>query len=428
MATVRRWVFPLSVLSFCLLHKTGSVQRAIWNTKLAHVRNLFDGGTNEDEEDEALAVVLGAESYPEIAFMVNSLGWDALDDDLDEHDLTEIAGRISVLRNRPEHLPAAVIRGLALDPNELAKGQADKNAAAIAGRVRDLGRFGRQALADQLVSATFRRDLLDSQARLGLRDLQTHARDLRLVLDELGNQVPARSAELRALSWDVLYTDLICAQLERASYRLLLRILPDIVDPTLPTVRRQALFDTLKGRDGEIRALQDYIEILGNAKQRADADRFMDARQVFMDAFSPDPPTPTVIQQVAAFFNAVVDEILALREAVLNFSQDLLDSLNLSHLTGEDSDDKCREASGTLGGNGHLALLASRRKSELIFRMEEDNCDDDDEHEILRVLRTAKQHSIAEFAQLVAAQGWESLDFSFDGSEYAELETLLSEW
>ena len=60
--------------------------------------------------------------------------------------------------------------------------------------------------------------------------------------------------------------------------------------------------------------------------------------------------------------------------------------------------------------------------------MEEGNCDDDDEQAILQVLTDSKARSIAEFAQLINAQGWESLSFSFDGQEYDDLEKLLSKW
>ncbi|HQR52088.1 MAG TPA: hypothetical protein PLZ79_02380 [Burkholderiales bacterium] len=74
------------------------------------------------------------------------------------------------------------------------------------------------------------------------------------------------------------------------------------------------------------------------------------------------------------------------------------------------------------------AVLPSRWKAALIHMMEEGNCDDDDEQAILLLLTDTKARSIAEFAQLVGMQGWESLSFSFDGQEYDDLELLLSKW
>jgi hypothetical protein len=145
-----------------------------------------------------------------------------------------------------------------------------------------------------------------------------------------------------------------------------------------------------------------------------------------MDNFTPAPPTPGTIQAVAAFFDSVASEIVGLRADVAAFGQGLIDALTLEHLLGSDSDDKSREAVGALGAR--RAVLPSRWKAALIHMMEEGNCDDDDEQAILLLLTDTKARSIAEFAQLVGMQGWESLSFSFDGQEYDDLELLLSKW
>lgn len=429
MANVKPWaktalgapVTPASVRIFCGVHNTKSVTRAIWDKKMDIVEDLFDGGTDEDDEDKALSIILNAESYGEIAFMANRLGWDALDDDLDEGDLTKIAGRISALRNRREHLADKVIRGLALNPDTLGG-----NNDAITKRVQGLGDFGRHKLADALIDG--RAPLLASVAAFALRGLPTHALELRAAIDILAGMTPDRAAELRALSWDVLYDDRIGAQLAGARYRLLLQTLPDMADPTLPAARRKALFDSLNRRENDLLAMQQYIDVMGTLEQRADVGRFMDARRVFMDNFSTNPPTPSLIQQLAAFFDAIADEIAELRAAVLQTAQQIIDGLTLGHLTDAESDDKARQVVSVLGGSGRLANLPFIRKADLIFRMEEGNCDDDDEAAILRVLETSKDRSVAEFTQLVNAQGWESLDFSFDGQEYSKLESLLSHY
>jgi hypothetical protein len=51
---------------------------------------------------------------------------------------------------------------------------------------------------------------------------------------------------------------------------------------------------------------------------------------------------------------------------------------------------------------------------------------DDDEDSILRILKTSKSRSRAEFCQLVSGAGWKQLDSSFDGQQYDDLQALFS--
>jgi len=74
----------------------------------------------------------------------------------------------------------------------------------------------------------------------------------------------------------------------------------------------------------------------------------------------------------------------------------------------------------------HIAFLPFAYKVPLIGDMLKGSTDDDDEQAILRILRTSKSRSRAEYCQLVASAGWEQFDSSFDGSEYGDLETLFS--
>jgi hypothetical protein len=424
MVSVKAELFGLnSLLAYASL-RDKSITRAIWEFHVDAVNNLFSGGTDEEDEDTALAIIMKSESYEELAFMVNKLTWDVLDDELDEANNTKIAARLSTLRDRREHAVDAVFRGLVLNPETFTQSQSGAVDQSIHDRVTVLGGFCRITFANDLIAR--RVPLLNSIALFALRGLPTRSREFIFLLDDLAGRLPAQAPDLRALRWDAFYDNRVCVQLEQARYGVLIATLPDMVDPNLPLDQRRALFDTLNRRDAELRAMQDFVNVLGTVKQQTDVALFMDARQLFLDNFTPNPPTPTVIQGVAAFFNSAASDIAALRADVANATQGVINALSLGHLTEAEKDDKSREVVGALGGR--RAVLPFKWKASLIAMMEEGNCDDDDEQAILQVLTDSKARSIAEFAQLIAAQGWESLSFSFDGQESDDLELLLSEW
>jgi hypothetical protein len=414
---------PISLLSWAK-GRDKSVTRAIWEDRVGAVKNFFSGGTDEEDEDKALHIIMKSVSYAGLAFKVNKLTWDVLDDELDEKDNTEIAARLSTLRDRKEHAIDMVFRGLALNPENFPQSQSADVEQAIRDRVTFLGGPGRLSFANDLIAR--RRQLLFSIGLFALRALPTRSHEFTVLLDDLSLRLPAQAPELQALRWEAFYDNRVCVQLERARYRVLMTTLPDMIDPSLPAEQRRAILDTLNRRDGEFRAMQSYINVLGTVQQRTDVERFMDARQLFMENFTPNPPTPTVIQTIAAFFNSVASEISALRADVANATQGLINSLDLGHLTESEKDDKSREVVGVLGER--RPILPFQWKALLIRMMEEGNSDDDDEQAILQILTDSKARSIAEFAQLIAAQGWESLSFSFDGQESDDLEKLLSEW
>jgi hypothetical protein len=414
---------PISLLSWAK-GRDKSVTRAIWEDHVGAVKNFFSGGTEEEDEDKALSIIMESESYAELAFMVNKLTWDVLDDELDEHDNTQIAARLSTLRDRDEHAIDTVLRRLALNPGTFAQSQFVDVDQSIHDRVTFLGGPGRLTFAKDLIAR--RVPLLNSIALFALRSLPTRSREFTVLLVDLASRLPAQALGLRALRWDAFYDNLVCVQLAEARYRLLMATLPDMVDPNRPPEQRRALFDTLNRRDAEFRAMQSFINVLGTVQQRTDVERFMDARQLFMDNFTPAPPTPTVIQTIAAFFSSLASEISGLRADVANATQGMINSLTLGDLTDAEKDDKSREAVGVLGQR--RAVLPFQWKALLIRMMEEGNCDDDDEQAILQILTDSKARSIAEFAQLIAAQNWETLSFSFDGQEYEDLEKLLSKW
>ncbi|HQR52089.1 MAG TPA: hypothetical protein PLZ79_02385 [Burkholderiales bacterium] len=309
----------MSVLSWAKGHDK-SVVSGIWRRQVGAIQEMFSGGTDEALEDKALKILLKAGSYAELAFMVNRLTWDVLDDELDEQDNTQIAERLSVLRDPVEHTVDGVFRGLSLSPGSFPDIPVATITQSIHQRLGFLGDLGRMRLANDLLAR--RVPLLNAIALFALRDMPTRSRELVILLDDLASHTPALHSSLSSLRWEAFYENLICVQLEQARYRLLVATLPDMMDPNLPAERRLALFDTLNRRDDEFRAMQTFIGVLGTVEQRTAVDRFMDARQLFMDNFTPAPPTPGTIQAVAAFFDSVASEIVGLRADVATFAQD----------------------------------------------------------------------------------------------------------
>jgi hypothetical protein len=363
-------------------------------------------------------------SYEGLAYAINHLTWQWLKDFLDQTHLNKIVARLRKLRDIKEHAIDNVFRALALNPASFDQTQAADVDQAIRARVTNLGGPGHLTFADGLLDR--RGSLLNAIALFALRDLGTHMREFRVLLDDLATRLPARAPDLLSFSWNAFYDDLLCSRLESGRYRLLLTTLPDMVDPNLSAERRTALFDTLRRRDAELRAMQDFVTVMGTVQQRTDVERFMDGMRVFLDTFTPAPPTPNILQTIAAFFNSVASEINGLRLDVVNAAQGMIDSLTLGHLTGSEEDDKSREVVGLL--SDRVSVLPFQFKAAMIRMMEEGNCADDDERAILEVLTHSKARSIAEFAQLIDAQGWGSLDFSLDWEEHDRLMQLFSKF
>jgi len=94
-----------------------SVREAIWHHKLRAINQLFLGSTSEEEEDQALALMLSAESGDEMAFLINNVTWDGLDDDLDEPDLDQILRHASLLLERRDFIAIRFLRrAFGVDP------------------------------------------------------------------------------------------------------------------------------------------------------------------------------------------------------------------------------------------------------------------------------------------------------------------------
>lgn len=102
-----------------------------------------------------------------------------------------------------------------------------------------------------------------------------------------------------------------------------------------------------------------------------------------------------------------------------------IENISAQQLLGTKEDDEARAAVNSMSAQGLLAILPSQYKIELMNRMLDGAVGDEDEDAILTTLRDTKTRSPAEFLQLGASATWETLDSSFDGEQYDQLELLF---
>jgi hypothetical protein len=414
-----------SVTAFVRAAGGKSVRQAVWRHKLAKVRDLFDGGTSEEQEDEALAWILSAESGDEAAFFVNNLSWDAMDDDLDEPDLDQVLGHTSRLLERRDYPVILLLRRVfAVDPWTL-PGMPFNQLTAIA---QGLPAFVRQPLANELVA--LRDPLLNGAMLTALRGRPTLVRELRVVVDVLSAAGHSPN-QLTPLSWELQYTDMIGTQLARGEVRVLIQRLPDLVNAQVPggAVQRNALFDMLRRWDREFVALDELVKVLGSASQKTDMRRFLDMRRLFMDNFPAINAPPNVIQAAIQAIVAAITGVGATFQDLVEAIQRIADAmgdLSVPSLFGTDSDALAVNTVNILTGQNVLQLLPTVYKSELVNRLLDGAVEDEEEQAILNVLRTSKGRSTADFAQIAAQATWEKLYNSFDGQEYDDLEGMFT--
>jgi hypothetical protein len=397
------------------------------------IDDLFSGGTSEEEEDEALNLLLGCSRADDLIDLVNKLTWDRLDDELDESDLTQIMDRLKVLLDRRDYLIGFLLRWFFLVENErLPSMDSVNNLIPFAtSRTTEV----RHSVADQ--SLNQRDAVLDGLALMALRGLPTFVGEFKLILDTAAGSELYRTAELQRLSWEVFYTDLICTQLARGEYHLLQKTLTDLFnDQQFPfPVRNVALFNMLRQWDRHFVAMERLISILGSERQKADVRRYMETRKLFMDNFPvlqqpPAPPTGflAAIQQAIQSITTTLTGVAGTFQDLVGAVQAIvttIDNISAPDLLGANDDDMARAAVNTMSTQGLLSILPALYKVELINKMLDGPTLDEDENAILTILRETKTRSPAEFLQLTASATWEALDTDFNGEQYDQLEALF---
>jgi hypothetical protein len=237
---------------------------------------------------------------------------------------------------------------------------------------------------------------------------------------------------MKQFGWQVYYTSAVGEELAKGGYAALFTLLPDLVDPDVKggNEQRVALYETLRKLDPEIRAMEDFIMTAGNPTQKAQMETCMSAYHEFMRDFDPDLPPETLLQSVLRRFGKSVADVRAYFQQLISAAgvavANLDDTFNLKNLLTDDRDKVAREITKRLLAEG-LQELPTSKKVKLINELLDGFTESDDEQCILDILRATKARNKDEFYQIIAAVGYEKLDFSIDWEENDELKRLMNE-
>lgn len=393
------------------------------------VKGLFDGDTGEGEEDAAMQILRGA-GPEDLKWVVGSVGWDELEDELDGGDLTEIN---ALMARPPETQTGEVFGDMGLtdadfDPKSglewaefEARVQAYLNGLSPDER-KDLFRYFEDHKKDLL------KEIADAQ-RSGQPSKAHH---LKRVLEMLADMTtdPAEKSRLRQLAFEVQYTRDISENLRTGDYAQLLNYLPVLADPNASPEERTAVFETLRRQRDELRAMEAIVDEVGTPSQKAQMQRFMNTYDAFMDGFNPKLPPQDFLQQVLQKLGEIPGDVKAefqeLKSAIDSMVKELRESLTIDHMLGSDLDDKAEDLVGSLLSKGLLDDAPTDVKVKLIQALNDGPTGDAQEQRILDILRETKQRDPAEFYQIIAAVGWEELDSNVDGEEWDTLMKLMN--
>jgi hypothetical protein len=402
-------------------------RQEIWDAKLKEVEELFDGGTLENDEDQALAILLSAESSKELIFYINALTWSELDDELDEPDLDRIADHLSTLIDRESYLIYVLLSQYVGNPKTLHKMRPESISNIIIAMSAGL----RQEFIDEVLAKNDA--ILNGMAFMTLRGggrQTTYFEEFRTVL-ELLRTGQYRSNELFQILWEVFYVEQICDQLAAGAYPSLLSSLTDLVNPNLPDMRRIAFREALRRLEDEFSAMGALIEVIGNESDKRSMTIYKDRRRLFLDNFPLQLQQPNVLQQaiqaILSQINGVIGGFEELSSAVQDIARGIA-NFSFSQLFGTNEDDIAVNLTNALSENT-LVLLPFNYKLKLINSMFGsglfDAAEDEEEQATLKILKTSKQRSVAEFLELVIGVTWERLDNNFDGQEHNDLVKLF---
>ncbi|MDQ3548029.1 MAG: hypothetical protein M3439_04335 [Chloroflexota bacterium] len=394
------------------------------------VKDLFDGATSEDDEDEALAMLLAATTSQILGGTINCVEWTEMDDELDEPDLDAVMRRMEELLDHEQYLVRRVLRRVYLrDPTAVVAMTPTERSATI----NAISVFFLQFQFQELIAR--RVELLTSIGWLSLRNRQPTWSTL-LTDIMRAPQNPITDPAFQILRWEIHYTTIICDTLGSGNISLLMVGLSDMANPLLPPAQRSALLSMLLMWEPELRAMATLLVASGSAVQSAQMNRFMAARQIFLDSIPNPavPPAPGALDALLAALAGIMTAVNNLATAFDNISQTLanaaaaLGNITFSlDLFGSNENEVARNTTNMLSGSGVLARIPFYCKLEPIQAMLDNTWTEDEEEDaILLILKATKGRSVAEFAQLSHSATWEKLYTSIDGTQYNTLEGLYT--
>lgn len=387
------------------------------------VKNLFRGGTSEADEDRALELIL---SIPRARQMINSLNaitWDALDDELDEADLTQIIRRAQDLLDTRDYVVGSLLKYYFL-------ADLDEVVSFPAVRLSTPPSYGFAADYGQDVLARSS-EITAGLGRRALRGIPTGIIEFRTVLQVISQTLPRKADDLATLSWNAFYTEQICSQLAAGRYKLLLQMLPEMFKNggDFPSQRGPALFNMLRQWDSAFEAMRVVIDEIGTVEQKASMARFMDTKRAAMSKFPGPNAAPGLIAKAIAEVVAAIGEVGNTIEDLIKAIQNISDSIanfQAQGVLGKGMSGQAVSLTNRLSSEKKLAILPVSFKSELMARLLNDGwVEDEEEQAVLTILRDTKELGIAEFLQLAGSATWETLDDRFNGTEYEQLEDLF---
>lgn len=398
-----------------------SLRHAFWRHRRTRIDDYFSGSTSAEEEQAAFGVLQKTDSGPEARHYLRHITWDRMDDDFEEQVLTEWAQLAGTRMAQEVNQVARFVRNSIGAMNDATIEEQTAQYRQVwsglsAGRRREIARrLGDDRVA--MIGSALRQELMGRASRV-----ETFRR---AILETIADDADIVTHDLQLTRWQAFYVPSFADQLNAGEVRRLTTMLSDLVDPDLPVERREALFELYRMLQPETDAIERVIGQLGNATMAARYQRYLEARDAFLQNFSLTAPTPGLVDEILRALGEVGDRFDTLVDVVGGIG-DAVGGITLDGLMNGVADDEARNAINELAGND-LPHLPMTMRIELCQRCLAGSTDDDDEQAIRRVLANTPGERLAERFLMVAALTWEALDSSFDGDEYDQLERLLTE-
>jgi hypothetical protein len=402
--------------------------------RLMLIRGLFDGSTGEGEEDAAMRLLTEGTGPDELKWLVDRIGWDELDDELDGHDLDAISKGLTKVPAGKNSIEGILAQFGIKNVEDM---DASKVRDLIKKKLAEMSGQQKADLAKKLLDG--RKDILDeftNLRRIGLLST-SKSQAMQTILNELAKGAPQQiKSDLVRFSHRIAYTERIAGNLEEGDYGELINLIPRLFDPKLGADERWAIYETLKELEPELRAMEDVVRDRGNPTQKTRLRRFMNLYDQSMEQFFKSGgkiPEVDVLNEILKAAQAPINKAIETVEDfqdILGFAfDDVKNELNglVDRLLNTVEDDEARELVGNLDAKGLLAYIPFDVKHDLIMKMVDGFTGDEDERAILDILRETKKNNPAEFYRLVDAVGFGTLDDNIHGDEWDEFMRLMNE-